>query len=272
MNDAALISLPFIGLILGAFGTFIGTGGGFLFVPALLLLFPEEKAEMIAAISLVTVLVNALSGTVASSRQGRIAYRTGLTLAIAMVPGAILGAQLTNVLGRELFQLLFGALFIALALYILGPRRVPQMDSNAFVLEPARSSSEYAAVPSTYHIPYGPAMATGFAAGFAGGMLGIGGGAVLMVSMVGFLGFPAQLATGTAQFTIIFSSMAAVGTHLSHVSLQEMWLRAALLAIGAALGSQVGARISIRSSSRMIERSLAVPMIVVGAWLVQQAL
>jgi uncharacterized membrane protein YfcA len=42
-----------LGLIVGAFGTLIGAGGGFILVPILLLLYPNEKTELITGISLV---------------------------------------------------------------------------------------------------------------------------------------------------------------------------------------------------------------------------
>ena len=273
MNEAVLVSLPFVGLLLGGLGTFMGTGGGFLFVPALLLLFPREEPGVIATISLVAVVVSALSGTVRYGHQSRIDYRTSLVLAMSMIPGAILGALTTNVLDRELFQFVFGALFMALAVYLF--------------LLPSRSGGEGNAIPSkggvrsltdavgrifTYRVHRVSVMAVGFTVGFIGGMLGIGGGSILMTSMVGFLGFPAQVATGTSQFAIAVSSLAAVGTHLSHITPQEVWLQALLLAVGVGLGAQVGTWLSIRSDSRLIERSLAVAMVVVGAWLVRTAL
>ena len=61
-----------LGLFIGAFGTMIGAGGGFLLVPILLLVYPKENTELITSTSLAVVFFNALSGTWAYSRMKRI--------------------------------------------------------------------------------------------------------------------------------------------------------------------------------------------------------
>ena len=53
---------------MGAFGTLIGAGGGFLLVPILLLLYPNDSVETITTISLAVVFLNALSGSIAYAR------------------------------------------------------------------------------------------------------------------------------------------------------------------------------------------------------------
>ena len=59
------------GLVIGAYGTLIGAGGGFVLVPLLLLLYPAENSNTIATISLAVVFFNALSGTIAYARMRR---------------------------------------------------------------------------------------------------------------------------------------------------------------------------------------------------------
>ena len=272
MNPAVLVSLPFLGLLLGGFGTFIGAGGGFLFVPMLLLLYPGEAPGALAAISLFAVVINSLSGAVAYGRLRRIDYKAGVILVIGMTPSAILGALTTRYLSRDLFQLAFGFLFIALAVYLFFLPGRASLSPNMAVGKGVRSLTDSAGRIFTYRIYYSYSIAVGFVIGFLGGLLGVGGGPFLVASMVGFLGFPAQVATGTSQFSLVLSTLAAVTTHLSDVSLRDVWLRAVLLAVGAVVGAQVGARLSYRSGSRLVVRALAVAILVVGAWLIQAAL
>src|SRR5206468_1667808 len=59
-----------LGLVVGAFGTLVGAGGGAVMVPALLVLLPHQTAANVTAISLATVFFNAYSGTVAYMRMG----------------------------------------------------------------------------------------------------------------------------------------------------------------------------------------------------------
>jgi uncharacterized membrane protein YfcA len=60
-----------LGLLIGTFGTLIGAGGGFILVPILLLVYPNEKAELITSISLAVVFFNAMSGSAAYARRSR---------------------------------------------------------------------------------------------------------------------------------------------------------------------------------------------------------
>ncbi|HEY3168403.1 MAG TPA: sulfite exporter TauE/SafE family protein, partial [Candidatus Binatia bacterium] len=90
-----------LGILIGAFGTLIGAGGGFILVPILLLLYPDENTELITSISLAVVFFNALSGSWAYSRMGRIDYKSGMIFAVATIPGAILGAVSTAYVPRH---------------------------------------------------------------------------------------------------------------------------------------------------------------------------
>ncbi len=68
--------LVIIGIIAGGYGTIVGAGGGFIFVPALLLVFQMNPA-LAAGSGIVIVLINSLSGVVGYAKQKRIHYRTG---------------------------------------------------------------------------------------------------------------------------------------------------------------------------------------------------
>ena len=68
----ALWLLP-LGFVVGAFGTLIGAGGGFILVPLLLLLYPNEAPGTITSISLIVVFFNALPGSFNLRRNRRVA-------------------------------------------------------------------------------------------------------------------------------------------------------------------------------------------------------
>ncbi len=67
-----------VGFIIGAYGTLIGAGGGFVLVPMLILVYPEEAPEVITSISLAVVFFNALSGSAAYMRLKRVDFRSGI--------------------------------------------------------------------------------------------------------------------------------------------------------------------------------------------------
>jgi hypothetical protein len=59
-----------LGAFVGGFGTLIGAGGGFVLMPLLLFLYPNERPDVLTAISLAVVFVNAASGTLATHACG----------------------------------------------------------------------------------------------------------------------------------------------------------------------------------------------------------
>ena len=80
-----------VGVFIGAFGTLIGAGGGFVLTPILLLVYPHDNPEIITSISLAVVFFNAFSGSAAYARMQRIDYRSGVLFALATIPGAAVG-------------------------------------------------------------------------------------------------------------------------------------------------------------------------------------
>src|SRR3989338_7951957 len=101
------VLLALLGVVLGAFGTLVGVGGGFLLVPILLFVYPAMSPQSIKAVSLLVVLTIAASGTVAYGRQRRIDFLTGLVFAAATFPGAVAGAVIVGYIPRRTFSLVF---------------------------------------------------------------------------------------------------------------------------------------------------------------------
>ena len=131
MMQAALLFL--LGVGVGAYGTLIGAGGGFVLVPLLLLLYPSESPVTITTISLAVVCANAVSGSVAYARLKRIDYQTGRLFALATIPGAVIGVFATALFSRGPFDKLLGALLVVLALWLVF--------RPAAEAQPARSTS-----------------------------------------------------------------------------------------------------------------------------------
>jgi hypothetical protein len=88
-------------------------------VPVLLLMYPQDSPKRLTSISLAVVFFNALSGSEAYARMRRIDYRSGLMLALATIPGAIIGALHTASVPRQTFNVIFGVLLLAAAAFLL---------------------------------------------------------------------------------------------------------------------------------------------------------
>jgi uncharacterized membrane protein YfcA len=241
-------------LLVGAFGTLIGAGGGFILAPVLLLVFPSESPVVIASISLAVVFLNAMSGSVAYARMGRIHYRSGMFLAAASLPGAVLGAFLVSAIPRSVFAPSLGVLLAGIAIYLLrcsGSQQTGKTEQSPLPM----------GVPA-YNRPL--AGGVSFAVGGVSSLLGIGGGIIHVPFLVRVLRFPTHVATATSHFVLAIMAFAGTAVHIATGGFHTGIVRTILLGCGVLAGAQVGARLSTKVRGVWIIRSLAVALIFVG--------
>ena len=225
-----------LGLFAGGYGTLIGAGGGFILAPTLLLIYPGEAPETLTVISLSVVFFNSLSGTLAYLRSGRIDFKAGLIFALATMPGAVVGALTTAAISRARFNLVFGILLIAVAVFLaLNP-------SNKSVVAMAHSGRDGRRQLNLARIAIGAAVSTIF--GFISSFLGIGGGFLYVPALVYLLKFPVHVATATSLFVLALTSLTGSVTHFAAGLFDHGFRQAIGLSIGAIVGAQVAARLS----------------------------
>ena len=187
-----------LGFSVGAFGTLIGVGGGFILVPLFLLLFQWSPQHAIGT-SLTIVLMNAVSGTIAYIRQGKVYYDAAIRFSLATLPGAFLGSYLAQYFTSNSFRITFGLFLVAIAALMFF-RSSAKQDSIGFDRE-----------TFTYNQRMGVLLSGGV--GFLSSILGIGGGIIHVPAMVYLLGFPAHIATATSNFVLAVSAFAGVVSH-----------------------------------------------------------
>jgi uncharacterized membrane protein YfcA len=269
MSPLTAVLLLGLGLVVGGFGTIIGVGGGFILVPVLLLAYPDDDPAIITSISLAVVFFNALSGSLGYARFRRIDYRTGLTFALATIPGAIVGAAATNWLPRHAFDLTFGLLLIVVSIY-LATRTGATSGRRLAILRPSaqRSLTDSAGVNYSYSFNRELGITISFLVGFIASFLGIGGGIIHVPAMVSLLDFPTHVATATSHFILVFTALTGTVVHIVDGSLAEGWTRIMPLAVGVVAGAQIGARLSGRLPAVVIVRLLAGALFVVAIRLI----
>ena len=264
MENALLVIL---GAAIGAFGTLIGAGGGFLLVPTLLLLYPAYSPRTVTSMSLMVVFFNALSGSLAYARMRRIEYRSGLFFSAATIPGAILGAVTVTWIPRRPFDGSFGVLLIALAVFLIFKSEVGE-DASC---PPGRRECTVVERDGTMHrfsydLKLGVILSV--VVGYVSSLLGIGGGIIHVPVLVRFLHFPVHIATATSHFVLAVMAFAGTLTHVATGSFHQGIGRALLLSAGVLLGAQAGARLSTRIHGVWIIRGLACALAAVGLRLV----
>jgi uncharacterized membrane protein YfcA len=254
-----------VGFLVGTYGTLVGAGGGFVLVPMLLLLYPQEPPEVITSISLAVVFFNALSGSVAYMRLKRVDYRLGMLFASATVPGAVLGAVTTSFIPRPLFDVFLGVMMIGASLFLLFHR--DKKDGSKGSRSPGCLVRNVVEADGTAHtFSYSPTLGIGLSlvVGYISSLLGIGGGIIHVPALVHLLNFPVHIATATSHFMLAIMALTGTGVHLLSGAFHHGIRRTIALAIGVLVGAQLGAHFSNRVGGVWIIRGLAIALGFVG--------
>jgi len=263
-DELEFIGLVALGFAVGTYGTIIGLGGGFILVPALLLLYPEYNPEQVTAISLAVVCANTISGSIAYARQGRIDYLTGFIFAASAAPGVLAGVFLVGLVPERGFTIVFALLLLALAVLALrgSPRviRPPLAGRGVIVRSVVTPEGTYR---YGYRLWQGILLSMGV--GLVSSLFGIGGGAIHVPAMISVLHFPVQFAVATSQFIVAFMSGEGTAVHLAKGTLVgDQWVKAVALGIGTIPGAQAGAQIARRMKGRTIVRLLVAALLLLA--------
>ena len=231
MDVGTVIALLAFAAGVGAYGTVIGAGGGFLLIPGLVLLFDLEGAEAVGT-GVVTLLAIGLSGAWAYDRAGLVDRPAAAWFAVGTVPVAMFCAWwVSGRIDRDLFADLLGVLLLALALFVV------VMPTS----EPGGAGS-----PSAQRLRLLPA--SGAFVGFLSGTFAVGGGLVTLPIISRARGLGPHRAAAT---TAAASMLGTIGGSIGHVVAGNVvWSRAAVLVVGATVGSTIGARSAGRIPAR----------------------
>ncbi len=251
--------LPLLGFLIAIVAAMTGVGGGVFTVPLLTLVYAFVPAHAIGT-SLMVIVFTAIGASVGYARQRRIFYKAGLILAVATVPGSIVGAYLTSVLSGPVLGLVFGVFLIVVAFRMgsVGISFRKKSQANTGDTKVVGSESDLFLVRRRLVLGVG----LSFFGGLASGLLGIGGGVLLVPIMAFIMLIPMHVVVATSMFTMILTSISGV---VQHYSLGNIDFTYALsLAVGAIVGGQVGAWLCKKVSSQNLRRIFAVVLIVVS--------
>ena len=273
MDETAIIAiLAAGGLLAGAYGSLIGAGGGFIMVPLLLFLFPDESPAVIAATSLFAVLFSGISSTTAYALLRRIDYKAGSLLGAVTLPGAILGVHLVSFVPRAAFEIAIGALLITLASYSFIrsqlSHRHPFLTNGGFSYRTLVDSRGTVFVYPVRAIMWS---SVALVAGFLSSMMGIGGGLLQVSILVYALNMPIQVAAATSLFALTATALTGTITHFTAGNLSLGWWNVSALTISIIVGTQIGARLSSRFSGSRVTQLLSGVLMVVGLRLLMAA-
>ena len=184
-------------------------------MPLLALLEPFLPTKSVTAISLAVVALNATSGALAYFRQRRIDFHAGIPFALATLPGSIAGVLLVRVVARREFDLIFAALLVALAVFVVVAHedradRRPGGRRLAMSFGTSRMRAGRVPIPRQH-----PA----WRGGLAGGRLRLGflgsAGRHSRAGARGSAALPGTYATATSHFVLAIMATVGTATHIA---------------------------------------------------------
>ena len=224
-----------------------GVGAAFVLIPVFLALGVELHAAMATAL-----LLNAIAMSIASItfiRKGLVEWRMVLPMLVIAVIASPLGVYFSRGLDRGLLLWLFVGFLVFASLMMLFYRPTPRAMGISLKDELLLG------------------LPVGAAAGFVGGLLGVGGGNIIVPALVA-AGLEPKRASASASFVVIFASLAGFLAHVQVANLGPTLLGTTALATaaGAALGAWLATE---KMRSDQLKRVIALVLIIVAlktAW------
>ena len=243
MSAADAATAVAIGLVAGVLSGLFGVGGGIVMTPGFDWFLPISQ---IAALEtpLPVIFPTSLMGALTYGKAGELDVHAAAWIAPAGLVGAIAGALLTQVVDTRVLLLVTAA--------ILGYQSVSILRGTA----ERSAATERAARPAVL-------AGIGLTAGFASGLLGIGGGIVIVPILNGWLGMPLKKTLGTSLLTI--PAIVIPGT-IVHAALGHIdWWVFGFAVIGAVPGARLGARLALGTRERTLRIAVGTFMLLVAA-------
>ena len=257
--EISIALLIFLGFAIGMTSGFIGVGGGFALTPALIILgFPANFA---VGTSMSYIAGTSIISAIRHRQLGNIDPKLGIIVIIGMLLGVEIGVRIlnwVNVLGLADTVVLTLSIIVLTAIgiftFVETSKKKVQLDEmlkRGEVTPRDLSSSPLVKRIQRLHIPpiidfpksrisvsLWIILGIGLFTGTLAGIIGIGGGFIMMPSLIYLLGVPSIMAVGTNILQIIFSG--AFGCIRHSMSGNVIIIAAFITIFGACIGTQIG--------------------------------
>ena len=271
MDPIALLIIFFVSVFVGVVTSMLGIGEGVLLVPFLTLGL-GLPIQIAIATSLVSTIGNSSAASMTYVKDGRLNLRLALWFAITATIGAIIGARAAAQIDRTLLTEIFAVALVVTALVmILRHKQVDGVQRNELLhthTDRLQLDGSYTnAVPgrtSNYHVKR-PLLGllSGFVAGNASGLLGIGGGIINVPVMTIGMRVPIKVATGTSALVIGLTT--AVGAVIYYANGFVQPLLAAIVLEAVFAGALLGPRIQGKTRNDALTAIFAAVLVVLAA-------
>ena len=271
MDPLSLFIIFFVSVFVGVITSMLGIGEGVLLVP-FLTLAAGIPIQIAIATSLVSTIANSSAASMTYVKDCRLNLRLALWFAITATAGAIIGAQIAAQINRTLLTEVFAAALVATAVVMfLRRKEVDAMQSTRLrdvQYDRFQLGGSYTNATGERLVTYqvrNPLLGllSGFVAGNASGLLGIGGGIINVPVMTLGMGVPIKVATGTS--ALIIGLTTAVGAIIYYANGFVQPLLAAIVLEAVFLGALIGPRLQGKIRNEALTASFAVVLVILAS-------
>ncbi len=271
MDPLSLLIIFFVSVFVGVITSMLGIGEGVLLVP-FLTLAAGIPIQIAIATSLVSTIANSSAASMTYVKDCRLNLRLALWFAITATAGAIIGAQIAAQINRTLLTEVFAAALVATAVVMFLRRKevdavqstgLPDAQYDRFQLGGGYTNAMGGRLV-TYQVR-NPLLGllSGFVAGNASGLLGIGGGIINVPVMTLGMRVPIKVATGTS--ALIIGLTTAVGAIIYYANGFVQPLLAAIVLEAVFLGALIGPRLQGKIRNEALTASFAVVLVTLAS-------
>jgi uncharacterized membrane protein YfcA len=262
---------PTVGFMAGVFGATVGVGGGVVIVPAIVNACKTIPQRVVSGTSLAAVLSTATASAATYAQAGCIDFGAASIISPVAMLLAPFGARATMRFDCQKLRRMLGYFLIAVAplvplkAYLLSTHSngyeaaevtAEEAKANAQSEDPFRSLAE-----KPVHVLAGLVL-TGAVAGFASGLLGIGGGTIVTPLLAVLMPQEQTTILGTSLLSMIPPSAVALAQHAKLGNVD--WRMALGLAGGTAIGGAIGSAAAIQAPPGILELCFAIGMLFLG--------
>lgn len=265
-----VLTLCLAGAVAGITAGLFGNGGGFVVVPALLIVFPlfTEASEALVKVaigtSLASIVVSSARSVIAHKARGAVDFEVLKSWSVWLVLGVLAGVMIASNTSPNGLKIVFAAGVLLYSVYFLFPDRVVPPGVN-------RS------------MPTGIGRATlAFVLGGFSALLGIGGGTPTVITMVMCRRSIQQAVATAAGVGFLIGLPGAIGflimRHAENAPLPFGTVgyinipALVAISIGAVMTAPIGANMAHKFSEKTLKRLFGIYLVIVSAGMFYKAL
>jgi uncharacterized membrane protein YfcA len=237
------------GVLIGAALGLLGGGGSVLTVPIFVYVLGFTPKDAIA-MSLAVVAATSAFGTASHWRAGHVNVRVAAMFGGLAMAGTVAGVRLARFVPGTTQLLIFGAVMLAAALFML--RGHPPHEERT------------AARPAQSLLSFLEALPAGLLVGLLTGLVGVGGGFLIVPALV-LMRMSLREAVGTSLLIITGTCVVGFLGYLGHVRLD--WAAVALVAAGTLPGIAMGSYLHRFVPQSVLRRGFAAFLVVMAAFI-----